>query len=304
MIYAHPVDEGVFSGTPELDENYLLDFIMRITQDVFLKRSRLFHGDRYSYEKSVYESTLKEVIIICHIHGEFKQKPEVHWRSGCPKCGNGQARKKKTTDSFIIQAILVHGHKYDYSSVVYTGNHNKVDIKCPMHGVFKQEPVSHLSGCGCRRCIVAWNKGVKGSSPWNKGVSRFKSQEEYRKHQNELRKLRRKNETNRERIADRIRTLIRNQLKIYSKQPKKGTKTEVLLGCNIEVFRKHLENNFSKGMLWDNYGNGKGRWNIDHIKPVSLFNLDCIEQQKEAFNYKNCQPMWAIDNIKKGAKWN
>ena len=53
-------------------------------------------------------------------------------------------------------------------------------------------------------------------------------------------------------------------------------------------------------MSWNNYGNGHNKWNIDHILPVSKFNLNKISEQKKAFNFKNCQPMWAIDNIKKG----
>ena len=49
-------------------------------------------------------------------------------------------------------------------------------------------------------------------------------------------------------------------------------------------------------MTWQNYG----IWHIDHIQPLSKFNLLKLEQQKIAFNYKNLQPLWAIDNLKKG----
>ena len=52
-------------------------------------------------------------------------------------------------------------------------------------------------------------------------------------------------------------------------------------------------------MNWNNYG----EWHIDHIKPCSLFNLELEEEQLECFNYKNLQPLWAIDNIKKGNKY-
>ena len=56
---------------------------------------------------------------------------------------------------------------------------------------------------------------------------------------------------------------------------------------------------FKQGMSWSNYG----EWHIDHIKPCSLFNLELEEEQLECFNYKNLQPLWAIDNIKKGNKY-
>ena len=47
-------------------------------------------------------------------------------------------------------------------------------------------------------------------------------------------------------------------------------------------------------MNWDNYG----EWHIDHIKPLSLAKneLDVIE----LCNYKNLQPLWALENIIKG----
>ena len=71
-----------------------------------------------------------------------------------------------------------------------------------------------------------------------------------------------------------------------------------LLGCTIEEMRTYLESLFLEGMSWDNHG----VWHIDHIKPCCSFDLVDPEQQKICFHYKNLQPLWAIDNIKKGGK--
>ena len=77
-------------------------------------------------------------------------------------------------------------------------------------------------------------------------------------------------------------------------------KTLDLLGCSIDEVREHLELLFVDGMSWENYGiHG---WHIDHIIPCNYFDLTDPEQQKRCFNYKNLQPMWAKDNIKKGTK--
>ena len=57
-----------------------------------------------------------------------------------------------TTETFIKKAKEIHGNKYDYSKVVYTGCRNKVCIICPEHGEFWQKPENHLAGCGCHEC--------------------------------------------------------------------------------------------------------------------------------------------------------
>jgi hypothetical protein len=71
------------------------------------------------------------------------------------------------------------------------------------------------------------------------------------------------------------------------------------LGCSIEELKKHIENQFISDMSWSNYG----KWHIDHIKPLSSFDLTNPEELKSACYYTNLQPMWAEDNWSKGSKW-
>ena len=78
----------------------------------------------------------------------------------------------------------------------------------------------------------------------------------------------------------------------------KSRKTVQLIGCSIEHLRQHLEAQFTEGMTWDNHG----EWHIDHIKPCASFDLTDEGQQRECFNYANLQPLWAKDNLSKGAK--
>jgi very-short-patch-repair endonuclease len=71
--------------------------------------------------------------------------------NGCKKCY--QEEQRKSTDEFIRDARSIHGDKYDYSRVVYVGNKHKVEIVCPKHGSFFQQPNSHLSyKSGCLLC--------------------------------------------------------------------------------------------------------------------------------------------------------
>ena len=86
-----------------------------------------------------------------------------------------------------------------------------------------------------------------------------------------------------------VERVIRNQ--------KTTPKEEEILGCDYQTFRSHIESKFDKEMNWDNYGvNG---WQIDHIIPISSFDLTDIEQVKKCFNYKNSQPLWAKVNRRK-----
>lgn len=50
-------------------------------------------------------------------------------------------------------------------------------------------------------------------------------------------------------------------------------------------------------MGWHNYGNGRGQWNIDHIEPLAWFDLAVPSQQRAAFHFTNCRPLWAIENF-------
>jgi len=79
----------------------------------------------------------------------------------------------------------------------------------------------------------------------------------------------------------------------------KKPKTLQLLGCSIKVLKKHIEAKFKEGMSWKNYG----KWHVDHIKPISKFNLIDKEEQKKCFHFSNLQPLWATENLKKGSKF-
>jgi hypothetical protein len=72
-----------------------------------------------------------------------------------------------------------------------------------------------------------------------------------------------------------------------------------LLGCSLSDLACHLESKFLPGMSWDN----RNEWHVDHIKPLCAFDLSDPEQQAAAFHYSNLQPLWALDNMRKGGRW-
>jgi hypothetical protein len=96
----------------------------------------------------------------------------------------------------------------------------------------------------------------------------------------------------------KLKMIERTRILVGLKGKRKHTSTPKLLGCNFAELKIHLEKQFKDGMKWSNMG----LWHIDHIKPLASFDLTDEEQQKQAFHYTNQQPLWAIDNLKKGAK--
>jgi hypothetical protein len=96
----------------------------------------------------------------------------------------------------------------------------------------------------------------------------------------------------------RIRVNLKNRINAVLKGNSKSKSTMEFVGCSIEQLWIHLESKFTNGMTKENYG----KWHVDHIIPCCFFDLSLIEEQKKCFNYTNLQPLWAIDNIKKGGK--
>lgn len=71
-----------------------------------------------------------------------------------------------------------------------------------------------------------------------------------------------------------------------------------IVGYEMSELKQHLERQFTKGMSWDNYG----EWHIDHIIPKSSFDPDNPEEIKACWALPNLRPLWAKQNISKGAK--
>lgn len=62
----------------------------------------------------------------------------------------------------------------------------------------------------------------------------------------------------------------------------------------LEELIVHLESKFDEKMTWENYGS---YWHLDHIKPLSWFNLE--NEFKEAWSLNNLQPLEAKLNLSK-----
>jgi len=104
----------------------------------------------------------------------------------------------------------------------------------------------------------------------------------------------------------RIRHNISNRILKALKRNSKSLPTMYLIGCDTEYLMYYIQEQFTKGMNWDNHGRGwygKKEWHIDHIKPCYLFDLSKPSEQRKCFHYTNLQPLWSGDNMKKGNKY-
>jgi hypothetical protein len=98
----------------------------------------------------------------------------------------------------------------------------------------------------------------------------------------------------------RLHQVLRNRTNraLRLKSYKKSAPVLELLGCPLDVARRHIEAQFAEGMSWEN----SSEWHIDHIRPCASFDLSDPVQQRECFHYSNLQPLWAQENLRKGAK--
>jgi len=128
----------------------------KLTQADVITRFKATHGNKYDYSRVKYSGNKVGVEIVCPEHGPFTQSPEKHAAGNeCPTCGRAKssASKRLGTARFIEKARSIHGNKYDYRNVNYgADNEAKVEIVCPDHGAFWQQPNNHLSGKGCKKC--------------------------------------------------------------------------------------------------------------------------------------------------------
>lgn len=83
------------------------------------------------------------------------------------------------------------------------------------------------------------------------------------------------------------------------RQSVNATGSFALVGCTATELREHIAKQFADGMSFENYG----KWHVDHIRPCASFDLTDPDQMKTCFNWRNLRPLWAAENIRKGAKY-
>lgn len=95
-----------------------------------------------------------------------------------------------------------------------------------------------------------------------------------------------------------VSVMARNRVNAALKRGgmKKTSRTAEILGCDFDALVKHLGSQFRPGMSWVN----RGQWHIDHIVPLASAKTE--DGLLALCHYTNLQPLWAVENLAKGAR--
>ena len=120
----------------------------------------------------------------------------------------------------------------------------------------------------------------------------LKNREKISSRHNEYIKNRLKTDVN-FRLAHNTRRRIHHALNGKSK----SSSTIDILGIDVETYRRWIEWQMTPEMSWSNI-------EIDHVKPICMFDVSKDEELKEAFNWKNTQPLLKEVHAQMGTKFN
>ncbi|AUR92528.1 hypothetical protein NVP1173O_52 [Vibrio phage 1.173.O._10N.261.55.A11] len=179
-----------------------------------------------------------------------------------------------------------------------------------------------LSSGDCLECKAEYRKKNKDKKAerqreyykQNKDKISKREKERYNKNKDKIAERRKDHyNKNKGKIADRRKeyskeyykknpasAFIRGSLKrIFTNWKGGRKKMEKLHGYTYEQLVTRIEFQFKDGMSWDN----RSEWHIDHKKPITRFLGQGITDPKIINALSNLQPMWASENLSKGAKF-
>lgn len=73
----------------------------------FSQMAKAVHGEKYDYSKTLYLSSMRKVEIICHQHGSFFQRPDMHINQmqGCPSCAVSKTSRAEIELADFISSL-------------------------------------------------------------------------------------------------------------------------------------------------------------------------------------------------------
>lgn len=130
----------------------------------------------YDFSNTEYINNKTKVSYNCLKHGLQKSYPfQLLNGNGCSKCGQERTAKsvRLTTELFIKKAKKIHGEKYCYDKVNYSGSLKKVSLKCnACNTEFCQMANTHFrNDGGCPTCKKEKSKKQQSENPVGWGLT-------------------------------------------------------------------------------------------------------------------------------------
>lgn len=205
---------------------------------------------------------------------EYKGTPTISEEFGCSK-------------AVINRTLRENGIELGKSGRKWTGGKEVADKK------WRENNIEKLNNYQ-----KEWFKNNKDYRKQYHKVWREKNKESYQEYRRNYEKNKKDSDPS-YKLASYTRTAIYTCLK--ERNVNKYKNTFDLLPYTLDDLIRHLEDKFQEGMTWENYG----EWHVDHIKPMSSFNIQSPEGKEfqECWSLDNLQPLWGKDNLIKGSRY-
>ncbi len=243
----------------------------KLSQEEFIKKAKLKHGNRYDYSLVEYKGSANKVKIICYTHGIFEQEAGTHLYQfcGCPNCGGTKLPTQEEVE-----------------------NHFKFE-KCKLLDIYKNENILMKYICKCgKEAKITYSKFKMGRKckfcGFKKQARKGSAHHAYNPDREQV-ALNKK-------IAATSRSLVKNVLKYTGKA--KNTKTEKLLGYTRKELLEHLQ----KQSLYEEWSKSSD-FHIDHLFPIIGFIEYNIFDPKIINSLDNLRILSAKENLIKHDKY-
>jgi len=235
----------------------------------FIQNKNVCKECRNEYTRTRYknvEISDNKMVKCNHCNIEMPSSEIVKNRTVCKKCNNEKRRNKYATDDELRKKLIETATTFKQKRLA---ERNAV----------KQEKLENLEQkIGKENTICKYCKEVKPKTRFR--FNRLKCAD-----------------CEREEPLEKFKRSVRSRIYIALNK-KKNKHTIEYLGCNSEEYLKWLEYNSSNYTL-----NNRGKdWHIDHVIPLSKFNLDDENEQKLAFNWRNTIALSPKENLEKNNK--
>lgn len=239
-------------------------------------------------EKNEFRRYKKNPLCLECFHKQNREKRKLeNPKDFCKKCG-----ASKDLVEFVKNKICCKSCNKKYMSEYYENNKDAwIDYSIKNNNTIERREKKKEYATKNKHKIKEYQKKYREE---NKEALKEK-RKSYNKVRMERHKYRYKND-----LDYKIKKIHRYILKSFMKRMKMGSKkdtTSKLLGYSYSDLKKHIESLFLDGMSWDNHG----EWHIDHIRPISSFDIDTDPSVVNAL--ENLQPLWALENLKKSNKY-